>query len=352
MGRAAKRGIVIRSGSALERLASVRTVFFDKTGTLTDGKPRVARIVPAAGATEEEILEVAAALETACAHPLAGAILSCAAERGILPVAARNVTVHPGVGVRGDVDLAGRTVGGAAIGGAEMLRRMGMRAKDAGLGAGPAAQLTVDGKLMGSFFFEERLRAGAVGALAELRRMGLAVCVLTGDSQDRAGHLALGPGVEVRAGLSPSGKVEAIAASESRNGPAAMVGEGLNDAPALARCSVSISLGCGDGVSRDASDISLLDDDVAQLPWLVRTARNALRAIHVNLFWAFAYNLVLIPAAMAGRLQPLLAALAMIGSSLFVAGNSLRGGGAAGSDAGPRRESQPAALRTMEVPTT
>ena len=231
-----------------------------------------------------------------------------------------------------------------------MLRRMGMTA---GAGqAGPAAHLTVNGSLMGSFYFEERLRRGADSALADLRRMGLGVCVLTGDAQDRAGRLALGPGVEVRAGLSPSDKMDAIAAAESSGGPAAMVGEGLNDAPALARCSVSISLGCGDGVSKDASDISLMDDDVAQLPWLVQTARAALRSIHVNLFWAFAYNLVLIPMAMAGRLQPVLAALAMIGSSLFVAGNSLRSGGAAGVENEPRRGSESAALRAMEVPTT
>jgi len=349
IARAARRGIVIRSGEALERLAGIRTVFLDKTGTLTEAVPHLVGVVPSSGENEAGVLSVAAALEAVSAHPLARSITEAARQRGVPSGEVRRFKVHPGVGVEGEVRLPAEGFRSAAVGGGEMLRRLGVA-----ILRGDAAQeseqvdiaaarpdaasrvyVMAEGRILGRLLFEERLRDGAEAAIAGLKEAGLRVEVLTGDTR-AAVALSRRLGVRVRSGLSPSDKVEAIGARESEGGPAAMVGEGINDAPALARASLSLSLGCGDGVTRDASDISLLRDDLRQIPWLVSLSRRTLRTIRVNLGWAFVYNAALIPLAAAGALRPVLAALAMIASSLFVVGNSLRREDAPGDPAGGR----------------
>ena len=328
VGSAARRGILIRSGEALERLASIRKIFFDKTGTLTDGRPRLERIVAAHGVDEEEVLAVAAAVEAVCGHPLARAVAGAARERGLEPAPVRRFRIHPGVGVEGEAALPGGGFRCVAVGGREMLRRLGAAAPEWAAGgsagpAGPEAFVISEGRVIGALRFAESLRPGAEEALDEIRRQGLGSEILTGDRAAAGQHLAARLGVEARGDLSAGDKVAALASGERDGGPAAMVGEGINDAPALARAGVSIALGGGAVLSQEAADITLLGDDLGQIPWLVALARRTLRAIRINLFWAFLYNVVLIPLAMAGRLQPILAVLAMIGSSLFVVTRSL-----------------------------
>jgi heavy metal translocating P-type ATPase len=351
IGSAARRGIVVRGGAALERLARVRSVFFDKTGTLTGGMPHLARIVPVPGEDPERILALASSLETVSDHPLARAVVAEARERGAPAGRVRSFRVHPGVGVEGEVVSGDPETRRVAVGGAEMLHRAAGIADFASppwaagaLSEGaPSAFVAVDGRAVGLLLFAESPRPGVARALADLEREGIEVEILTGDRFESAEAFGKRLGVRVRSALSPDEKVEAVGAAERSAGPVAMVGEGLNDAPALGRAGVSIALGCGDGVAREAADIQLLRDDPSQLPDLVRLARRTLRAIRVNLFWAFAYNVALVPLAASGRLHPVLAALAMVASSLLVAGNSMRVGGETGGDARRRAGSDFAA---------
>ncbi|MBI3450312.1 MAG: cation-translocating P-type ATPase [Acidobacteria bacterium] len=322
LGAAARRGVVVRRGEALERLARVRTVYFDKTGTLTDGTPRVSAIAPA-GCSEADLLRVAAALESFSAHPYARAIAEAAASRALPVAAVRGVRVHAGAGVGGEVSLDGESFFAAAVGGGEMLRRAGVEPPaGAGAGAGARAFVAANGRVIGSVDFAESLRPGAARATAELRRLRVGVEILSGDTPEAADRLARAMNLRGLGGLSPAGKVAAIERGERARGPAAMVGEGMNDAPALARASLSIALGSGSAAAREAADVGLRNDDLTLVPWLLDLSRRTVRTIRINLFWAFVYNLVLIPLAMAGGLQPILAALAMIASSLLVAAHS------------------------------
>jgi Cu+-exporting ATPase len=275
---------------------------------------------------EAAALAIAAALERHAAHPLARAIEAEAERRGVAAVETRAVRVHPGLGVEAGVVLPGGAgPRRAAIGGRLLMRRLGVAGGDAAPPAGgPGCLLALDGRVAAVLEFAEALRPGAAGALADLRRRGFAVEVLTGDPGPGAAAIGARLGVPVRAGLTPAGKLTRIEAAEAARGPAIMVGDGLNDAPAAARAHVSVALGCGAEVTRRAADVALLGDDPGQVAWLAGLARRTLRTVRVNLFWAFAYNAALIPLAMTGRLQPILAALAMIGSSLFVVGSSLR----------------------------
>ncbi|MBI1950210.1 MAG: cadmium-translocating P-type ATPase, partial [Acidobacteria bacterium] len=312
IGAAARRGIVLRGGEVIERLAALRTIFFDKTGTLTDREPRLRRVRAAVGFTEDEVLALAATLEEMSRHPLALAVVRAARERGLRPGETRRFRLVPGTGVEGEVALGGLPARLVSVGGAR-------------------TSVVVDGRPAGTLEFEEALRPGAPAALDALRKRGIAVAILTGDRSASASDVARRLGVEARTGLPPAGKVRAIAASERLAGPAGMVGEGLNDAPALARAGVSFALGCGDDLAQEAADVRLLRDDLEQIPWLLDLARRTVRTIRLNLFWAFVYNAVLVPLAITGRLQPVLAALAMIASSLFVVGNSVRLRGESGN---------------------
>jgi len=331
LGRAARRGIVIRSGEAIERMASIRTIAFDKTGTLTTGSPRVAQVSPSPGIDEESLLSIAAALETASSHPIARALGEEAARRRIAPAAIREFRTHPGVGVTGEVGTADGWKP-AAIGGREMFRRLTMTPPD-----GPEGRtwIALGGRIAGSIDFEEQLREGAGDAIASLADLGVSMTILTGDSGAMAGRLARALGIAGLGGLSPSGKLAEVASMEEGGTGIAMVGEGVNDAPALARASLSIAMGCGADAARDASDVTLLGEDLRSIPWLLALSRRTMRRVRINLFWAFVYNACLIPIAMAGLLQPVLAALAMLASSVFVVAGSLApadsdGAGAAG----------------------
>jgi heavy metal translocating P-type ATPase len=355
LARAAGHGVIVKSGEALERLASVRTVFFDKTGTLGDGPPRLVAIEPEPGLGAADLLRAAATVESVSEHPLGRAIVETARARGLEPGTPGACRVHPGVGVEGEVLLPGGAPVRIAVGGAEMLRRAGIgpgaRPEDRADGAaGPTVFVAADRRILGRFRFAERLRPGAAGAVRALAGAGLGVEILTGDTTGAAAPMAAALGVPVRAGLSPVAKAEAIAAREAAGGPVLMVGDGINDAPALARAGLSIAVGSARDLSREASDIVLLRGDLEEIPALLRIARRTVRTIRLNLLWAFGYNAALVPLAMSGRLRPVLAAAAMVASGLLVAATSLRAGRER-ARAPRRRERSPAAPRRLAAET-
>ncbi|HML96776.1 MAG TPA: heavy metal translocating P-type ATPase [Thermodesulfobacteriota bacterium] len=332
LGRAAGSGVLVRSAEMLERLSGVNMVFFDKTGTLTERELVLGavRINPESHADEREIITLAASLESGYSHPLADSLARAASEMGAGLVPAAQVKAAPGMGVTGVVDgrcvaagsawymeSLGISTAGFARGAARELESSGMTVMFVGVGESAAA-------VMG---FTESPRPGSAAALGELHEDGVGVLILTGDNEYAAGALASRLGVEARSGLYPGEKLEIIEDYKRRGLVTAMVGDGINDAPAMNAADVGIVLGCGADITREAADVSLLGDDLTKVPWVLRLARRNHRVVKQNLFWAFFYNTLGIGVAAAGLMQPVLAAAAMIVSSMIVLGNSLRVGG-------------------------
>lgn len=331
LGRAAQMGILIRDSLTLEKLSQVRQVFFDKTGTLTTGQVALAEVVaePDTGRARAQLLEIAASLEHHSEHPLARSIQAAAAAQGLSPRPADDFRARPGLGITGRVDGLPVTVGSWRLAVQQELHLS--PALDRARQRLEADGLTVvfvgwEGAVQGLLALREEIRATAAPALQEMRAHGLSLAVLTGDSAAAGAALSQRLGVPVRSQLLPPDKVELIAAAEAagRAQRVAMVGDGLNDAPALARASVGIALGCGADVTREAADVSLLGTELTQVSWTLALARRTYRTIAWNLGWAFVYNVAGIGLAMAGYLHPVLAAAAMVVSSALVVGNSLR----------------------------
>ncbi|MGE3540409.1 MAG: heavy metal translocating P-type ATPase [Candidatus Tectimicrobiota bacterium] len=326
LGRAAQKGVLIRDNLSLEKLAHVRRVFLDKTGTLTTGQAELREIVCGQDTTREHLLHMAVALEHGSEHPLAQALLAAAQEWQMAPQAVEQFRAMPGLGVTGS--LAGvqgfigswRLVTQQGWGLPLPLRQARSRLEAAGL---TVVHVGWHGTVQGLLGFAESLRLSAPTALTLLQRQGLQVRVLTGDSAAAGGALGQHLGVTVQSELLPHDKVQIIDAAE-QDGPVAMLGDGLNDAPALARASVGIALGCGTDMTREAADIRLIGDDLTQVAWALALARRTYRTIAWNLSWAFAYNVVGVGLAMAGMLHPVLAASAMVLSSALVVSNALR----------------------------
>ena len=333
-GRAGERGVLFKGGEALQRAGEVTTVALDKTGTLTEGRPAVTAIVAAAGVAEDTLLAEAAAVERMSEHPLAEAIVRAAAARGLTLPEVDAFTSEPGGGVSASV--AGRTV---VIGNTRWLEQRGadlasLHEEGDRLAAGGQTVVFVahDGRPAGIIAIADPLRSTSRDAVDALRALGLDVVMMTGDRRITAEAIARQAGIsEVMADLLPHGKVEAVAALQERGRVVAMVGDGVNDAPALARADVGVAIGGGAGVALDAADVALMRDDLTALVSAVRVSRAAMRTMKQNLFWAFIYNVVGIPIA-AGvlypaygiLLSPILASAAMALSSVSVVGNSLR----------------------------
>jgi Cu2+-exporting ATPase/Cu+-exporting ATPase len=348
LGRAAQKGVLIRDSQTLEKLSHVRHVMFDKTGTLTTGVSRLVELVPSAScsaahapakvtgshddsptlSTAEDLalLQIAASLENESEHPLARSIQNAAVQQHLALLDVVEFRVLPGLGVSGVV--AGRQV---LLGSRRLVEQEGLvvskflgqerrRLEQAGLSV---VHLGWHNRVQGLLGFAEEIRSSAAPALAEMERHGVSSLVLTGDSQAAGTALGQQLGVPVRSELLPQDKVRIVERSE-KNSRIAMVGDGLNDAPALARAGVGIALGCGTDVTREAADISLLGNDLTQVTWTMALARRSYRTIGWNLIWAFGYNVVGIGLAMAGLLHPVIAAGAMVISSALVVGNSLR----------------------------
>lgn len=325
LGRAAQKGVLIRDSLTLEKLSHVRQLFLDKTGTLTTGQAMLQEIV-CHGTTDTTLLRLAAALEHGSEHPLARAIEVAAQARHLSPLPVEYFRALPGIGVVGTVAGQQISVGSwrlvqqQALQLAEPLQQARERLEHAGC---TVVYVGWDHQVQGLLGFAEALRATAPPALSTLRQQGVQVQVLTGDSAAAAGALRQRLDVAVRSELLPHDKVSAIDMAE-QDGPVAMVGDGLNDAPALARASIGMALGCGTDITREAADIRLVGNDLTQVPWLLALARRTYRTIRWNLAWAFLYNVLGIGLAMTGWLHPVIAATAMVLSSALVVSNALR----------------------------
>ena len=332
-GRAGAFGVLIKGGEALQRLAEVTTVVLDKTGTLTEGRPEVTAVIASDG-RRQELLQRAAAVEHLSEHPLAQAITRAARDAGVVIPEAREFTTEPGLGVRGVVD--GERI---VVGTADWLAHNGidialMQIEANGLAeqGRTAVFVGANDTVVGVFGIADPLRPEAPEVVAELRRLALDVVMLTGDRRSTAEAIAARAAIStVVAEVLPQGKLDAVRKRQARGEVVAMVGDGVNDAPALAQADVGIAMGGGTDVALDAADVALMRSDLRALGSAIRIARATMKTMRQNLFWAFVYNCIGIPVA-AGAfypafgllLSPVLASAAMALSSVSVVSNSLR----------------------------
>ena len=326
-GRGAQLGLLIRGGESLERVHGLTTVVLDKTGTLTTGHPEVVSLLPLDGSDGHDALALAASAEAASEHPLARAVVAAAGERGITPAAAADVEAVAGRGVTA-------AVGGQLVqaGSLAWLDQAGVDTAAASYDAAhlaDAAQtpiaVAVDGRLRLLLGVADALRSDGPAGVARLRSLGLEPILATGDVLDAATAAAHAAGITcVHAELLPHGKSALIKQLRRERGPVAMVGDGINDAPALAAADIGVAVASGTGAAMAAADITLVHGGVGAVADAVTLARATRRIIRQNLGWAFGYNLLLVPLAAAGILPPVLAAVAMATSSVTVVGNALR----------------------------
>jgi len=337
-GRGAENGILIRNGSTLESLARVDMILFDKTGTLTHGTPELTDILdPASGETltnGDGILTLIAAAEAQSEHPLSRAIVEATEQRRLAVPTATEFVVHPGFGIQAIVDGQCILVGAA--------RLMVQEKIDIGLGQGVADELAgkgkiaimaaIDGKLVAILGVADTVKPEAAQTVAQLRALGLQVGMVTGDGKLTAGVIAAELGIDrVAAETLPGDKAQEIERLQNDGHKVAFVGDGINDAPALATADVGIAIGTGTDIAVEAGDVVLMSGDVRSVVKAIVLARGTLRTIRYNFLWAYGYNIALIPVA-AGvffplfgwLLNPMLAAAAMSISSVFVVTNSLR----------------------------
>jgi Cu2+-exporting ATPase len=325
VSRAAARGVLLRSGAVLEALARVRRVAFDKTGTLTRGHPQVvgARLAEADSLAESEAWGLAASVAAGVDHPFSRAIVEAARARGAEVRPAREVRAIPGAGARGSV--GGHEV---LLGSDGLLAERGV--SNAGLdhevGSRDASHVgvAVDGRLVARLTLEDPPRPEAREVVERLRGMGVSSSVLSGDSPAAVAALREEVGLDGRGGLGPREKPEQVRALRQAGGPVAMVGDGMNDGPALAAADVGIAFGAASDLARQAADVAMLREDLRELPRLLALSRRTTRIVKQNLGWALGYNAVGIVLGALGLLRPVLAAAAMVLSSLLVVGNSLR----------------------------
>ena len=331
-GMGAKNGILFKTAASLEAAGRTQIVALDKTGTITKGEPQVTEMVPVEGVTEQELLTLAAALEQKSEHPLAKAVLAYAAQQGLQAPAVTDFTALPGNGL--SARLEGRSIYGGSLSFIQTQTQV-----PAAL-AQQAQQLAEQGKtplffggekkLLGVIAVADTIKEDSPEAIRQLRQMGIRVVMLTGDNQRTAEAIGRQAGVDqVIAGVLPDGK-ESVIRALSEKGKVAMVGDGINDAPALTRADTGIAIGAGTDVAIDAADVVLMNSRLSDVPAAIRLSRATLRNIHENLFWAFIYNVIGIPLA-AGvfiplglTLNPMFGAAAMSLSSFCVVSNALR----------------------------
>ncbi|WP_299350964.1 heavy metal translocating P-type ATPase [uncultured Shimia sp.] len=333
-GRAAEMGVLFRKGDALQRLEDVRFVAFDKTGTLTMGKPELAELHVADGFEPDAVLRIAASVEQASEHPIARAIERAALEKGLKLSDAQEFTSVSGFGVMASVE--GQQV---MIGADRFMRRDGIDVTHFRAQAAQAADqgqtpfyIAVNGQAAGLLTVGDPIKPGARDAIRKLHDAGVGVAMITGDNQATARSIAAELGIShVEAEVLPAGKADVIASMQDTFGSVAFVGDGINDAPALARADVGIAIGTGTDIAIESGDLVLASGDPNGVLNALEISRRTMRNIRQNLFWAFAYNVALIPVAagvfyplLGWQLSPMLGAGAMALSSVFVLSNALR----------------------------
>ncbi|HEU0017129.1 MAG TPA: heavy metal translocating P-type ATPase, partial [Methyloceanibacter sp.] len=333
-GRGAQAGVLVRNAAALERLAAVNTLIADKTGTLTEGKPALTGVEISPSFQPDEVLRLAASLEAGSEHPLAAAILRGAEERGLKPAKVEDFEAVTGQGVKARID--GRV---AALGNARLMQSLGIdvaplvETAEARRKQGETVMfLGMDGKLAGIVAVADPIKPTAREAIAKLHALGLEIIMATGDNDTTAKAVAARLGIDqVRAGMRPEEKLELIDELQRKGRVVAMAGDGVNDAPALAKADVGIAMGTGADVAMESAGLTLLKGDLRGVVRGVNLAHATMRNIKQNLFFAFVYNALGVPVA-AGvlypafgmLLSPMIAAAAMSFSSVSVVGNALR----------------------------
>ncbi len=332
-GRGARLGLLIKGGAILQRAGEVDTVVLDKTGTVTQGKPSVVRIAALDGVTETEVLSLAAAVEKSSEHPLASAVMHAASDRGVRPETAADFESHTGLGTTARVNASQIAVGNAAFMSLRGIDDAALRRAADSLPA-EATLLFVarDRGLIGAIAVSDPIKPESAKGVAAIQALGADVLLLTGDRSATAEVIAREAGIsKFVAEVSPSEKLDEIARLQKEGRVVAMVGDGINDAPALAKADVGIGIGSGTDVAIEASDIALMRSELSGVAEAISLSRRTMRTIRQNLFWAFGYNVIAIPVAagvlypsMGLLLSPVIASAAMAFSSISVVLNSLR----------------------------
>ncbi len=326
LSEAFKHGIIIKGADILEKLSSVKTVFFDKTGTITERFLQVNRVK----AKDEEVIKKACALEKHSEHPLALSFLAYCKTKNFLDdtYKVEDFKVHFGYGIEGKVD--GEKL---FIGSRKFVKKFGLVIPDElekiAKTAEEKAEIPIfifnEKQVLGIVTFSQKIKDEAPITIRALKKLKLEVGVLTGDTHHFAKILKEKLGIEyIKAGLLPQDKIKEIEKHQKRGKVVAMVGDGINDAPALSKADIGIAMGCGTDITKESADISLISDDLRKVPLVILLSRKVKKVIYTNIFWAFIYNIIGIGYALTGNLSPILAALAMVLSSAFVIGNSVR----------------------------
>ena len=328
-GLGAKNGILFKTSEALETAGKVQIIALDKTGTITAGQPQVTDLLPAEGCSGEELLQAAYALESRSEHPLARAIVAEAERMNMTAEPVDDFRALPGNGLT--AKCGGKTLYGGNLSYIKSLLRMPAQAEDAAASLAEQGKTPLffaeDGRLLGIIAVADVIKSDSAEAIASLQKMGIEVCMLTGDNARTAKAIGAQAGVDrVIADVLPDGK-EAVIRKLQQRGMVAMVGDGINDAPALTRADIGVAIGAGTDVAIDSADIVLMNSRLSDVAAAVRLSRATLRNIHENLFWAFFYNAVCIPLAaglFAWKMNPMIGAAAMSLSSFTVCMNALR----------------------------
>jgi Cu+-exporting ATPase len=326
-GQAARRGVYIRNGESLEGLHALNVIMFDKTGTVTEGRPKVAGMYNVSDLTDDEVLVLAASAETGSEHFLGRAIVNHAREQGLTLLKIRYFRSEPGAGIRARV--AGREL---LLGNAAWLNGHGIATQDlnkkladfAAEGKTPVL-MAIDGAPAALFGIADQPRPGAKAAIERLNALGIETVMITGDTEAAARHIAREVGIgQVFAQATPEQKLAILRDFQASGAKVGMIGDGINDAPALAAADVSIAIGSGTDIAIEAADMVVVSGDIAKVVEVVEISARTLRIIRQNFFWALGYNTIAIPVAAAGKLTPMLASGAMALSSVSVVTNSLR----------------------------
>lgn len=327
-GKGAELGILFRSGEAIERGASVNTVVLDKTGTLTKGQPAVTSIISLKDHfSENDILQLAASLEKGSEHPLGEALVAEAGNRNLDLHIPAQFTAISGKGIRGIIDDKNILVGNVRLMEDEGINSENIQPQMYLLqnNASTAILVAVDNQLVGVIGIADPLKSGSLEAVQELKSMGLDVIMLTGDNQKTASAVGRLAGIDhIIADVLPGEKTEEIKKLQQAGKKVAMIGDGINDAPSLAQADIGMAIGTGTDVAIATAPVTLISGDLQNIPVSLMLSRKTMRTVKQNLFWAFFYNIILIPIAALGFLNPMISAGAMAFSSIFVVSNSLR----------------------------